>query len=301
MDEPSELTRRADAGDPDALFALGARYLAGDGVEADLPRARELFKQSAEAGRFDAGVVYVNLVANGTGGVSDWPKALEFMAMLAEHDPHCRRELELIGAMALTASGDPVAVPVGEVLCETPHVLRIPGLFSAPECRFLAETAGPMLEPAVVEDTAGQKTRHPGRTSDSVGFTWPLESPAVHALNRRIAAASGTRVEQGEPLQVLRYRPGQEYKPHFDAIPGFANQRVLTALVWLNDGYQGGETLFLKSGLKVTGRTGDALVFRNAGPDGRRDEDSAHAGLPILAGEKWIASRWIRAARFAGD
>lgn len=301
MDEVAELSRRAEAGDPDALFALAARMLAGDGVAADLPRARELFKRSAEAGRFDAGVIYVNLVANGTGGAPDWPRGLALLDMLAQHDPHCRRELELIGAMALTGAGDPVSVPQREMLSEAPHVVLIPGLLTAAECRFLADTAAPMLQPAVVEDQAGQKARHPGRTSDSVGLSWPLESPAVHALNRRIAAASGTRADQGEPLQILRYRPGQEYKPHFDAIPGFGNQRTLTFLVWLNDDYAGGETHFLATGLKAKGRAGDALLFRNAGADGRRDENAAHAGLPVTGGEKWLASRWIRAARYDGS
>ena len=94
-----------------------------------------------------------------------------------------------------------------------------------------------MLEPSVVVDSAtGRQVRDPLRTSDGIGFTWPLENPAVHALNRRIAAASGTDVERGEPLQVLRYKPGEQYRTHFDAIPGFANQRVMTMIVWLNAG-----------------------------------------------------------------
>jgi prolyl 4-hydroxylase len=120
----------------------------------------------------------------------------------------------------------------------------------------------------------------------------------VHAINQRIAAASGTQAAQGEPLQVLRYRPGGEYKPHFDAIPGFANQRILTMIVWLNEDYEGGETMFMKTGAKLRGRTGDALLFRNALPDGSRDPDAAHAGLPVTRGEKLIASRWIRARPF---
>jgi prolyl 4-hydroxylase len=152
-----------------------------------------------------------------------------------------------------------------------------------------------MLERAVVIDSAtGRQVRDPVRVCDSVGFTWPLENPAVHALNRRIAAASATAVEQGEPLQLLRYRPGGEYRPHFDAIPGFANQRAMTMLVWLNEGYEGGETHFPTVGLKLKGRTGDAILFRNTGPDGRTDPASGHSGLPVTAGEKRIASRWIR-------
>ena len=150
----------------------------------------------------------------------------------------------------------------------------------------------------VVDPATGRQRPDPARLSDSAGFTLPLENPAVHALNRRIAVASGTHVSQGEPLQVLRYRPGGEYRPHFDAIPGFANQRILTMIVWLGEDYEGGETLFMKTGARLKGRTGDALLFRNALPDGTRDPDAGHAGLPVTTGEKLIASRWIRARPF---
>ena len=191
------------------------------------------------------------------------------------------------------------ATPQGEVLSQAPHLTLFHTLFSAEECRYLAEAAAPMLEPSVVVDPAtGRQRPDPARVSDGVGFTRPLENPAVHALNRRIAAASGSDVAQGEPLQVLRYRPGGEYKPHFDAIPGFSNQRVMTMIVWLNADYEGGETMFMKTGAKLKGGIGDALLFRNALPDGSRDPDSGHAGLPVTRGEKMIASRWIRARPF---
>ena len=197
--------------------------------------------------------------------------------------------------MALDGEGDPAVVPEGEVVCETPHITLFRGLFTAGECRYLAEAAAPMLAPAVVVDAkTGRQVPDPVRTSQSAGFTWPLENPAVHALNRRIAAASATAPEQGEPLQVLRYRPGQAYKPHFDAIPGFSNQRAMTMLVWLNTDFDGGETAFPAAKMKLRGGVGDAILFRNMGPDGRPDPASAHAGLPVGKGEKWLASRWIR-------
>ena len=109
-----------------------------------------------------------------------------------------------------------------------------------------------------------------------------------------MAKASGTNVKQGEPLQVLRYLPGQEYRPHFDALGQTENQRILTLLVYLNEDYEGGGTRFMQSGLTVKGNKGDGLLFRNASDDGRRDLNSQHAGLAVTAGEKFIASRWIR-------
>lgn len=284
--------------DGQRLFEAAAAKMRGDGGARDLAGARELFRQAAGAGRADAAVIYTNLVAAGVGGPRDWAAALRLLAGLARTQARSRRELDLIEAMALGQDGDPLALPEGERLCEAPGITLFPGLFSAAECAWLAAAATPMLEPAVVVDSSGRQIRDPGRICDSVGFTWPLENPAVHALNRRLAAASGTAAEQGEPLQVLRYRPGGEYKPHFDAIPGFANQRTMTFLVWLNSDYEGGETFFETPGLKLKGRPGDAILFRNAGPDGRRDPAAGHAGLPVTRGEKLIASRWIRQRPF---
>jgi prolyl 4-hydroxylase len=285
--------------DGQALFDEAAAKLRGDGGSRDLSGALELFGRSAGTGRVDAAVIYANLLAAGIGGPRRWSEALRLLAALAKVNSRSRLELERIQAMALTPDGDPLRVPEGERLCEAPSITRFQSLFSPAECAWLAAAAAPMLRPAVVIDPAtARQVRDPVRVCDSVGFTWPLENPAVHALNRRLAAASGTGVEQGEPLQVLRYRPGGEYRPHFDAIPGFANQRAMTILVWLNDDYEGGGTHFPTPDLKLKGRPGDAILFRNTGPDGRRDPAAGHSGLPVTAGEKLIASRWIRQRPF---
>jgi prolyl 4-hydroxylase len=71
-----------------------------------------------------------------------------------------------------------------------------------------------------------------------------------------------------------------------------------TALVYLNDDYEGGETCFIKTGLTVKGRKGDALLFRNATPDRALDPMTEHAGLPVTRGVKLLASRWIRERRW---
>jgi prolyl 4-hydroxylase len=294
-DVQAEVARRAQAGDADALYTQAVWAMTGEHGPEDLERSRALFRQAGEAGRFDAAIIYVNFVVNGTGGPADWQGALTLLRKLAIHDPALERQIELIERMQIAENGSPVSVPDGRLLSEEPHVTLISDLLTAEECDYLMSLARPMLQPAMVEEAAGQVYRHPGRTSDSVGLTWPVENPVVFALNKRIAAASRTDVMQGEPVQILRYRPGQEYKPHFDAIPGFTNQRTLTCIVWLNVEYEGGETLFLKTSLKAKGGKGDALLFRNADADGQRDESSAHAGLPVTRGEKWLASRWIRA------
>ncbi len=158
--------------------------------------------------------------------------------------------------MMLDDAGDPVSVRLPRQLSESPNVLLFAKLLTQQECEFLIHTAEPRLEPSVVVDPkSGRFVAHPVRTSDSTGFSLPEENPALHALNRRLAAASGTDVAQGEPLQVLRYGAGQQYRTHSDALPGADNQRILTMLVYLNDNYEEGETRFIDSGLKFKGGT----------------------------------------------
>jgi prolyl 4-hydroxylase len=215
-------------------------------------------------------------------------------------DPAARGQRALIEKMRLKATGDPRRLPPREQISERPWAARVPGLFTREECDFLIAEARPRLAPSLVVDPqSGRQFRNPIRTSDGMSFAYVLENPAIRALNRRLAAASGTEVAQGEPLQVLRYAPGQEYRPHLDALTGDANQRILTVLVYLNDDYAGGETEFISTGLRFRGRKGDALIFRNALDDERADPLAQHAGLPVTAGEKIIASRWIRARPFA--
>lgn len=295
------LNRGAASGDADSLFTLAMWRLTGRYIPVDPALARELFRRAGEAGRRDAVKIHVNFLASGFGGPADWSGALRRLRALAATDAASAAELALIEKMALTQDGGPALLPAPNCLSASPEVTRFPGLFTPEECGYLAGAAAPMLKPSVVVDPrSGRQMPHPVRTSDGAVFAWLVANPAVHALNRRIAAASGTRVEQGEPLQVLRYRPGQQYRSHLDAVPGpGGNRRILTLIVYLNDGYKGGETQFAKTGLSVRGRMGDGLLFRNTLPDGRADPMSEHAGLPVTTGTKLIATRWIWERDFA--
>jgi prolyl 4-hydroxylase len=265
----------------------------------DPAAARDLFRRAAEAGDRKAASIYVNLLAAGIGGPRDWQRALRLLARLAPGSLRAAAALAMIGRMRIDEEGDPLEVPNGVLLSRTPAITRFEALFTPEECAWLTASARPMLAPSVVVDPrTGTQRPDPLRSAEAVGFTAPLENPAVHALNRRIAAASGTAAEQGEPLQVLRYVPGGEYREHLDAIPGFANQRVQTMLVWLSDGFEGGGTQFPAASLVLRGAPGDAILFTNVRGDGRPDPTARHAGLPVLAGEKLLASRWIRARAF---
>jgi prolyl 4-hydroxylase len=292
------LGQYASAGQPDALYALAGFFWCGDPVPQDLPRGRELIRRAAEAGHKVAAIAYTNLLGNGVAGPRDWPGALRRLRGEAATDPTRARSLALLEAMDLTEDGGPKRLPAERALSNAPAVSLYPGAFTDEECRFLVDVAMPVLAPSLVGDGAGKEVRRQVRTSDDMTIAWMIEDPAVHALNRRLAALSDTRSEEAEALLVLRYRPGQEYRPHVDW-DGGDNGRVATVLVYLNDDYEGGETLFVKTGLKVKGRKGDVLVFRSVTADGGFDPMSEHAGLPVESGTKFLASRWIHARRFA--
>lgn len=285
--------------EPDALEMLARLSLAGDYVRRDLPLSRSLFERAAKRGNPAAAACFRAFVANGTGAPSDWSAALRLLEKDSVSDTRAAQEIELIAAMDLNDDGRPAHEFASELLSTAPEVRMFPALFSPEECDFLIQVSVPKMSPSVVVDPkTGAQVPNPVRTSDAAAYPLAEESPAVHALCERLAAASSTAVEQGEPLQVLRYRPKQEYRPHFDALSDSGNQRELTFLVYLNDDYSGGETRFLHSGLDVRGRKGDGLLFRNADEHGRPDPLSQHAGLPVSEGEKFLASRWIRARAF---
>ena len=292
------LTRLSEGGNADASFYLGETYWVGGPVPTNHSKARDYFERAGAAGHKLAQITHTNLLASGIAGERDWPAARRRLEAEARGDPKRARQAKLLNAMDLTADGDPAAVPAGEALSLSPDVRLFRGVVSEDECDYLMAGFGLNYRPAKVGDGKGGERLNPYRDCDEATIHCLIEDPAVHALNRRIAALSGSDCLAGEPLQLLRYRPGQQYRSHVDWLDNH-NRRVLTVLVYLNDDYQGGETHFVKVGLKVKGRLGDVLVFRNDGPDRKVDLKSEHAGLPVVDGTKFIASRWIHERRYA--
>lgn len=291
------LMQAADKGDRDAIYELALWRFSGALIRRDLVEARHLLLKAADGGHPDAERDLIAFLANGTGGERDWKGALARLRARAATDQGARAELRIIGAMDLDQDGDPRGTPPIEQLSKQPFVAVVRGCLSTSEARYLIDMAAPLFEPAAVFDPAtGRPITNIERTSDHACFPLIAETPAMHALNRRLGVISRTRPEQGEPLQILRYRVGQEYRLHSDAFPAsIPNQRIKTVLVWLNDDYEGGQTCFPSAELSVRGRTGDALVFENVDANGGPDPRALHSGEPVTRGSKYLASRWIRA------
>ena len=297
--EAVQLIRQvASTGDAEALGALAEMTWRGGLVEQDPRRARTLYEQAAARGLGKAALVVTNLLASGVAGKQDWGQAMSRLRAEAGTFPARRRALELVEAMDLDAEGNPRSAYKGEQLSSDPEVSIFKHLFTEAECEYLMQATGDQFEPSMVYNSQRRLVRDEIRTSDGATVHWLIEDPAIVALNRRIAAISHSHYEDGEALALLRYSPGQEYRPHFDFVNGATNRRLQTALVYLHDDYEGGETQFVRTGLAVKGDAGDVILFRNEGADGGPNPLSEHAGLPVTKGQKFLATRWIRESRW---
>ena len=282
----------AEAGDPEGGFILAHWLLYASDRPRDLSAACRLLESAAGKGKPEAARVLAHLTANGAGCEPDAQKALELLKRAAATDAIASAQLAML---PLLRSEDSAADSASEQVSADPHIEIVRALLSLSECAYLMERAEPLLKPSYVDDgRTGIGRPDPIRTSHGAAFLPHEEDLVVQAINRRIAAATGTRTGNSEALYVMRYTPGQQYRPHMDALPGLKNQREWTAIAYLNDGFEGGATTFPKLDLSLRPDAGDLLVFRNSGGDQQTDPRMLHAGAPVTAGEKWIATRWIR-------
>lgn len=191
-----------------------------------------------------------------------------------------------------------------------PRIVLFGNLLSDAECDSLICQARDRLQPSTVVNAAsGSYDRHEARTSYGASFRRG-ENELIQRIEQRISTLLSIPVSRGEPIQVLNYAPGAEYKPHFDFFdpkdPGndrilhMGGQRFATLVMYLNDVEAGGSTVFPEIGLDVLPRKGNAIFFSYANPAGDLDKLSLHGGSPVAAGEKWIATKWLRLGEYTG-
>ncbi|HVW27415.1 MAG TPA: 2OG-Fe(II) oxygenase [Polyangiaceae bacterium] len=191
---------------------------------------------------------------------------------------------------------------------ERPCAAVLGGVLTAEECKHVIELARPRLAPSTVVDPATGKDVV-AHYRDSFGmFFRPAENPFIAGLDARIAAIMGLPAAHGEGLQVLHYPAGAGSAPHFDFLePSNAanrasiarsGQRVSTLVSYLNPVEGGGETAFPHLGWAVSPVPGNAVYFEYANSIGQVDRRTLHGSNRVIAGEKWVLSKWMRARPF---
>ena len=187
-----------------------------------------------------------------------------------------------------------------------PRVIVFGGLLSHEECDGLVELArARLVRSETVKLDTGSSEVNEARTSEGM-FFGRAENPLCERIEARIAALTQWPMVNGEGLQVLHYGPGAEYKPHYDyfdpAQPGTptilkrGGQRVATLVMYLNTPTRGGGTTFPDVHLEVAPLKGNAVFFSYDRPHPMTR--TLHGGAPVIEGEKWVATKWLREGRF---
>ena len=207
---------------------------------------------------------------------------------------------------------DPSTIHVGDryvhilMAMQNPRIVVFGNLLAEEECNAMIAMAKPRMQRSqTVNNASGGEEVHADRTSDGMFFQRG-ENELARKIEERIARLLNWPVENGEGLQVLHYSPGAEYKPHHDYFapnePGTptilkrGGQRVGTLVMYLNEPARGGGTTFPDVGLQIVPRRGNAVFFSYDRPDPATK--TLHGGAPVLEGEKWIATKWLREREF---
>lgn len=135
-------------------------------------------------------------------------------------------------------------------------------------------------------------------------LTKQLEDECMLAwkLMQRIADFLRVEVARIEPLQLIRYEPGQFYRQHHDhgSYYGAATeQRPITFLIFLStmpasDG--GGHTKFGELDVAVLPRAGDGIIWSNVDDEGKVLMDAVHEAVPPKESgsiKKYAMNVWI--------
>ena len=314
------LGRAGDAGDAESALLLGVRLFTGRAASKSLTDGVARIVRAAECGSAEACGYLAAFAAEGMSLPQDWNAALDWLAAGAERgDTRCRAQLRLLAPIA---DGDTtphawaearagidlelwLRTPPVKELSRAPRIVIVESFLTPEVCAWMIETARDKLTDAPIYDDVSGGALKSERRSNTQCVFHPIEGDVIHALVRaRMGKVAGASPLVMEPLSVLHYEVGQEFRRHVDFInpdhPGFAQdlaekgQRSATFLTYLSEDFDGAETEFPVLALRWKGRTGDAILFHNVEPTGAPDRRTLHAGRSPTRGEKWLLSQFIR-------
>ncbi|CAM4343210.1 unnamed protein product [Caretta caretta] len=188
-----------------------------------------------------------------------------------------------------------------ELLRLQPYVALYHDFVSDLEAEQIKGLAAPWLQRSVVaSEEKQQKAEY--RISKSAWLKDTVD-PVIVSLDQRIAALTGLNIRPpyAEYLQVVNYGIGGHYEPHFDHATSRksplyrmkSGNRLATVMIYLSSVEAGGSTAFIYANLSVPVVKNAALFWWNLHRNGAGNGDTLHAGCPVLAGDKWVANKWI--------
>ncbi|MDC2867430.1 MULTISPECIES: 2OG-Fe(II) oxygenase [unclassified Bacillus (in: firmicutes)] len=175
---------------------------------------------------------------------------------------------------------------------EEPLIVVLANVLSDEECEMLMGMSRNKMKRSKI---GVSRNINDMRTSSG---TFLEESEVTTRIERRIASIMNVPIEHGEGIQILKYTVGQEYKAHYDFFAENSaaanNNRMSTLVIYLNDVEEGGETFFPKLNLSVSPKKGMAVYFEYFYQDTSLNKLTLHGSAPVIKGEKWVATQWMR-------
>ncbi|NXW54010.1 P4HA3 hydroxylase, partial [Eurystomus gularis] len=296
----------------DALDHLAFSYFMAGNISHALSLSKEFLRYDPSNQRVARNVAkYKKLLEMGTvvglaGGAtithpaavpSSHPPWSLFSPQLApEHLPHLGCSYETNGSPYLLLQ------PAKKEMVQIhPYVALYHDFISDAEAETIKGLAGPWLQRSVV--ASGEKQQKAEYRISKSAWLKDTADPVVQALEQRIAAVTGLdlRPPYAEYLQVVNYGLGGHYEPHFDHATSRksplyrmkSGNRIATVMIYLSAVEAGGSTAFIYANFSVPVVKNAALFWWNLRRNGDGDGDTLHAGCPVLAGDKWVANKWI--------
>ncbi|XP_063301046.1 prolyl 4-hydroxylase subunit alpha-3 [Pelobates fuscus] len=188
-----------------------------------------------------------------------------------------------------------------EIVNLDPYVVLYHDFVSDHESETIKELAVPWLLRSVVA-SGGKQSEVEYRISKSAWLKDTVH-PIIKNIDLRIAATTGLNVQvpYAEHLQVVNYGIGGHYEPHFDHATSRQSplyrtnmgNRLATFMIYLSSVDMGGSTAFIYANFSSPVLKNAALFWWNLHRNGEGNEDTLHAGCPVLIGSKWVANKWI--------
>lgn len=180
-----------------------------------------------------------------------------------------------------------------------PEIIIMDNILNEEECCSLIDMASHRLERSRVGD--GEPGGYIDERRTSHGVFLPGDGcNLVSKLDERIAKLLNWPVNQMEDLQILRYKAGEQYMPHYDffeAAPrkvlSHRSQRIATLVMYLKEPECGGGTIFPMLPLEIFPRRGSGIFFVYPDPNTHQSKRTLHGGSPVIKGSKWVATKWL--------
>jgi prolyl 4-hydroxylase len=215
-----------------------------------------------------------------------------------------------------------VSLPINNIdnfglkkLHNEPQIILIDNFLTEEECNHIINVGDPLVRKSEVCGKSGSRpdksrtswTAHIGKQL----ITKDKKDKVLMNVYEKAARFCNRTSKNIEPIQLVRYTPGQYFKSHYDyldtRVPMYKKnverngQREVTFFVYLNDVPEGvgGETHFKKINKTFKGKKGQAVFWYNI-KDGKEDPLTLHSGTEIKEGTKYGLNIWVRNKEYKG-